>query len=286
MPGLAVSEFLSGIHSKEDLSGNDLHTHSCRSDGSLSPEKLIAHAERLGLKHVAITDHDVMPECLEARRTASGTVVFPGVELSCVDKQRRRKVHLLCYPESYSGDFLFRFCKDVTERRASRGVRMAAIAAEHNSLTTDIILHYAARPFPDEPVLYKMNIMSALWEHGMARAIYGADFAKLFGKDGLCREEVLREFDEYPDVRETLRSLKDEGVTAIMAHPRCYHSEDLLSELVREGLLSGIEVWHPSADFAEREWLRSLADEHRLLTTGGSDFHGYYSHYDARLGEN
>ena len=36
----------------------DLHTHSNKSDGSLSPSELVDHAKEVGLSAIALTDHD------------------------------------------------------------------------------------------------------------------------------------------------------------------------------------------------------------------------------------
>ncbi|MFN2166289.1 MAG: PHP domain-containing protein, partial [Anaerolineae bacterium] len=38
----------------------DLHCHTTASDGSLAPEKLVARAAGLGIKVLAITDHDTI----------------------------------------------------------------------------------------------------------------------------------------------------------------------------------------------------------------------------------
>ena len=38
----------------------DLHTHSVFSDGTLTPEELVALASHSGLKAIALTDHDTV----------------------------------------------------------------------------------------------------------------------------------------------------------------------------------------------------------------------------------
>ena len=48
----------------------DLHTHSTASDGSLSPAELIEKADCLGLKAIALTDHDVVDGLDEFQATA------------------------------------------------------------------------------------------------------------------------------------------------------------------------------------------------------------------------
>ena len=38
----------------------DLHSHTDQSDGTFTPAELVAEAMRIGLKALAITDHDTM----------------------------------------------------------------------------------------------------------------------------------------------------------------------------------------------------------------------------------
>ena len=40
----------------------DLHTHTTRSDGADTPQELICRAAEGGVKVLAITDHDIVPE--------------------------------------------------------------------------------------------------------------------------------------------------------------------------------------------------------------------------------
>ena len=86
----------------------DLHTHSTFSDGSDTPEELAAKAQRLGLRAIALTDHDTT---LSHERMAAATSEFdvelvPGVEVSLRDNEFPierggrtipRSVHVLAY---------------------------------------------------------------------------------------------------------------------------------------------------------------------------------------------
>ena len=62
----------------------DLHTHSICSDGSDKPEQIVERAASLGLRAVALTDHDTA-EGIEAFMKAGkekGILTIAGVELS------------------------------------------------------------------------------------------------------------------------------------------------------------------------------------------------------------
>ena len=75
----------------------DLHAHTSASDGALSPSALVNHAHDLGLRVLAVTDHDSVAGIPEALHAAAGTalILVPGVELSAV--WEGRDVHILGY---------------------------------------------------------------------------------------------------------------------------------------------------------------------------------------------
>ena len=67
----------------------DLHVHSNKSDGTLSPSELVAYAVEKGLTAFALTDHDTTEGLKEAMETAASFVkagkqieVIPGIEIS------------------------------------------------------------------------------------------------------------------------------------------------------------------------------------------------------------
>ena len=71
----------------------DLHCHTRLSDGSLPPEDLVRLGQRLKLDVIAITDHDTLAGCRQAKDLEKGRQirVIPGAEFSCVDEKRGRK---------------------------------------------------------------------------------------------------------------------------------------------------------------------------------------------------
>ncbi|MGE5602369.1 MAG: PHP domain-containing protein, partial [Nitrososphaerales archaeon] len=62
----------------------DLHTHTTASDGSFAPAQLVYRASRLGLKVMAVTDHDTVAGVREAQAAgaAAGVEVIAGVEIN------------------------------------------------------------------------------------------------------------------------------------------------------------------------------------------------------------
>ena len=93
----------------------DLHTHSSASDGTLSPEELIALAVSKNLKAIALTDHDTVDGIPRAKAAAAalGLELIPGMELSCI--YRETEIHILGFFADETSqilrDGLARFCQ-------------------------------------------------------------------------------------------------------------------------------------------------------------------------------
>ena len=58
----------------------DLHTHSCCSDGSLTPSELMELAYEKKLSAIALTDHDTVSGIKEAKKSAENLSItlIPG----------------------------------------------------------------------------------------------------------------------------------------------------------------------------------------------------------------
>src|SRR3954452_18773992 len=75
----------------------DLHSHTDQSDGTFTPEELVAEAKRVGLSALAITDHDTFSGYDMAVPFArnAGLELICGIELST--KFGGATVHMLAY---------------------------------------------------------------------------------------------------------------------------------------------------------------------------------------------
>ena len=104
---------------------SDLHTHTNFSDGSFSPEELLATAKNVGLKYLAITDHDTVDGLCHLYENglypAKGLNVIPGIELK-VDHDR--EIHIVGYNiDIYNGKLLDK----LNELTDARWVRFSEI---------------------------------------------------------------------------------------------------------------------------------------------------------------
>ena len=248
----------------------DLHCHSKISDGSMGIEEILSIAKRRGLSAIAITDHDAVAgatrACVIAERL--NIEVIHGVEMSAYDTKRQRKVHILGYMCD-SPDRLEGTCLQIRKSRRAAANAMISKVLRYYPIIPDTIARHAT----GSTSIYKQHIMHALMECGYADSIYGEVYDKLFAYQKGCAFAPV----EYPDVREIIDLIHSAGGLAVLAHPYVYDSIDLMEELTAEGLLDGIEVWHPSNDEDRISVLKSFAEAHTLLMTGGTDFHGLYS---------
>lgn len=262
----------------------DLHCHTTISDGSLGISDIIKQADRNDVRYLAITDHDSLASL--SRSAVLGkrynVTVIPAAEFSAFDTARGRKVHILCYmPEK--PDRLEGLCLRTSEGRMKLGKSIAMRVLEKYPITLESILRYSA----GSKAIYKCHIMHALMDYGYTTDLYGSVYDEIFDvKEGLCAAQVRQEADFYPDVRFVTTLIKASGGISVMAHPKVYDSFDLLEELAAEGAIDGAEVWHSSADDKFQDQVSELAKAHGLITTGGSDFHGFYNHYAIQIGSN
>ena len=248
----------------------DLHCHSKISDGSMGIEEILSMAKRRGVAAVSITDHDAVASatraCIVGKRL--GLEVIHGVEMSAFDFQRNRKVHILGYlcdnPDRLEG-----MCLRINNSRREAAKAMVAKVLRYYPIVPETIARHSA----GSTSIFKQHIMHALVEAGYADGIFGDVFHKLFSANGGCAYIPV----EYPDVRQVIETIHSAGGLAVLAHPYVYDSVELMHDLADEGLLDGVEVWHPSNDEERISVLKAFAQEHNILMTGGTDFHGIYT---------
>lgn len=256
----------------------DLHCHTRLSDGSMGIEELIVLAVKKGISTIAITDHDCLAGTVRGKIIGerNGIKVIPGVELSATDTKTGKNAHILAYMCD-SPDRIEGLCHKNAAIRKRAGQYMMLKAAQKYPVTPEFVLRCAA----GSTNLYKQHIMHALMEVGYTERIYGELYNTLFSPDS--SENILVN-PQFVPVEEVLESIHAAGGIAVLAHPALYDNFDLLERLIPLGL-DGVEVWHPTCSKENEDRLIAIAKENKLLTTGGSDFHGLYNHGIWSLGD-
>jgi hypothetical protein len=131
----------------------------------------------------------------------------------------------------------------------------------------------------DEESLGRPTIARALVAAGFARDVQDA-FNRIVGhgRPGYVRREALGPID-------ALAAICGAGGLPVLAHfASAPERPALLRDLIEAGL-GGIEVHHRSFDAATVERMRTVAAAHRLVPSGGTDFHGDEGSYAVAIGE-
>ena len=248
----------------------DLHNHSTCSDGSVPIHRLPLMAARVGLDTMAISDHDTLLSvqyCCD-HPMQDGVKLIPATELTGYDYERQHRVHLLTFWPDPECPELKAHCDIMRQRRNECTLQSAReIEALYPQFRTEQALEYAK----DRGVLFKSGIMQALHELGLCDGVYTELYHKLFGWNP--RGSVLHS-PEYLPVQEVLATAKASGAVVVFAHPTVYKSMPLVQELVKEGMIDGIEVEHPRNSPEDKAECAALCAQYGLIHTGGTDFHG------------
>ena len=140
----------------------DMHTHTVRSDGHLTPVQSIDRAVEMGLKVLVISDHDTtLPlMCdgvnLEEYAAAKGLELIRGTEISC--DTENEDVHLVGIFCDWDAPEFVRLEKEIRLSRMNGYRNMVEnLAAAGFQVSWEEVLEYAGRVDDPENV-YKKQI--------------------------------------------------------------------------------------------------------------------------------
>lgn len=240
----------------------DLHSHSTASDGTLPPDEVVAAAHNVGLRALALTDHDTTAGVPLAIATGEslGIRIVPGVELSANDSDR--EIHMLALHVTRLDLIESR----LESLRAGRKERAAKIVERLRELgmevTLEMVMEEAGAASVGRP-----HIARAMIRTGSVR-----DFREAFERYlGAGREAFIPK--ERLDAADAISIAHDAGGIAVWAHPGIDCRRERLEPLVAQGL-DGVEVRHPSHNNEDIKRLGALTEFFGLVPSGGSDWHG------------
>jgi predicted metal-dependent phosphoesterase TrpH len=241
----------------------DLHLHTFFSDGTYSPEELVAQAELQELQVLALTDHDTVEGCLataEACR-AAGIEFISGTELTA--EQDGHEIHILGYQIDLQNPKLLREIGKFQIVRQNRIREMVQRLNELNvPLQAEEVFALANCRAPGRP-----HVARALVQAGLVGSLDEA-FERFLKKN---RPAWVPKFKMSASVATEL--IHQSGGVAVMAHPGLNRSDEVIPIMV-EGGLDGIECFHTKHSAATAEHYLQIAERFHLLVTGGSDCHG------------
>jgi len=241
----------------------DLHLHSYFSDGTYSPEEVVAHGARFGLAALALTDHDSVEGCarMDAACAVADIEFIPGAELTA--EQAGNELHILGY---FLDTHNARLLAEIARFQAVRQNRIREMVARLNELNI---------PLEADAVFTLANCRSPGRPH-VARAMVNA---RLVGSLDEAFERFLKKGrpawvpKKKMSARQGIELIHEAGGLAVLAHPGLNRTDEVIPGLVEAGL-DGIECFHTKHSVTTSERYRAIADRFKLLITGGSDCHG------------
>ena len=247
----------------------DLHIHSTASDGSLSPEEIIETAKNTPLRAIAITDHDTLEGSVEALgyQKSYGVEVLPGVEISASFDPGT--MHILGYLVRPDDASLRQTLSVVQEGRAKRNLQIVKRLQDLGvDINHDEVLKASGGGQTGRP-----HVAQVLVDKGVVQSFDEA-FRKFLKKG---RPAYVERYRLMPV--ETIQAILRAGGVPVLAHPftlRAKTEGDLdriVADLKQAGL-KGVEVYYPGHGPELTALYERLAYRHKLLVTGGTDFHG------------
>ena len=228
-------------------SGEDWHLHTHLSDGFAHPHALVTRAGELGLRRIAITDHDCLDAVRDARVRARATQLeielITGIEIDC--RLEGQGIEILGYAFDPENEPLRARLRQIqADRRARLRFFAERLACEGAPVEIEQLLGGPARAY------LKVHLYRALAAGGRT---YAGGYPE-FSAD-------LRRFGDAPAVRtpsldEAVTLVRGAGGFALLAHPLYYRERIGLDRLVAAGRAAGClgaEFSYPY-DFGPRGW--------------------------------
>jgi predicted metal-dependent phosphoesterase TrpH len=242
----------------------DLHSHTTASDGTLSPRELVVAAARHGITVLAVTDHDSTDGLAEAMAEAAQhppLTIVPGLEINC--DVERAEVHVLGYFVTHDAPWFQDFLREQRAERVARIHRITARLAELG-MAIDPAEVFA---IVGEGSAGRPHVAQVMVKHGYVKSVREAfeKYLKAGGPASVPRRRLTPV--------EAVEVIRRANGVPVLAHPGLAERDELIPELVASGL-KGIEVYYAEHSAAQVTNYLDLCRRHRLIATGGSDYHG------------
>lgn len=264
----------------------DLQLHSSRSDGTDTPTALVEQAARLGIRVLAVTDHDSVLGVDEALAAGErlGVRVIPAIEYSITSERKRDllDINILGYGIRHNDPEVQSILQRVIDSRIEQKVRQVERLQSYGVVVPVDEVLALAEGVPGRP-----HIAQIALKHNPQRFQSTDDvFRQFLAGDAPNSVYVGRSFSL--GLEEAIDLTHRAGGIAVLAHPGIYQRVreiDAVLERMTAAGLDGLEVRYPYSRESRRslpiadaaaltEHFAQAARRHNLLVTGGSDYHG------------
>ena len=252
----------------------DLHTHTNLSDGKCTPEELILAARNVGIRVLAITDHNVCQKDLPRLRKRFPDMVLPeGCEISCREPGVDDEIHIVALDFDPAHPAMIRILQ---KNKIDRRPRIEAILRRLREECGIELGSYEQlkEENPGCEFVGRAHIAQKRVRLGYVPDTETA-YGKYIGAEGCV---FVKKDLPYISMKEAVEGILEAGGIPILAHPLYYRiSRERLEQLVEKfARLGGLamEVAYAFYDEEQMAYLASLAARYGLLHSAGSDFHG------------
>lgn len=257
----------------------DFHTHSTRSDGELTRDKLIESAIKCNISALAITDHNIGFDDLdEMQKKYSGIKLINGAEVSTsyklADTGELREIHIIALNFKNTD----RFTKLLYDNRFDSEEYVNEIIKSLNKVGIDADFSY--RDLKDklnQEFIGRMAIARELVERKLVGSIDEV-FDEYIGDFGNKRAYVKPYVSKYISMESAIHEIKKANGIAILCHPLSYQFTDeqlihLVSDFKHNGGIA-IESNYAIYNENQRNYVKELSRKFSLVESAASDFHG------------
>lgn len=247
----------------------DLHIHTTASDGTDSPAELIEKIRAAGINTFAISDHDSIEGVLQMPSLdTEGLRFIKAIEFSCYSKNGR--CHVLGYNyDQNNAEFkkAIDYGREIRKRKLEE--RLEYLNKEYSIEFSEAEIEMLR----NTKSVGKPHIARLLIKKGYAQSV-GEAIKTYINK---CPTKVKR-----LSAKQAIETINASGGIAVLAHPLGGEGEKpvpkdvfekRLDELISYGL-KGMECYYSRYDDEKIAFLKQHAQEHSLLISGGSDYHG------------
>lgn len=247
----------------------DLHCHTTSSDGTFTPHDVVKKAADLDIEYLAITDHDNVNGLDEASQAGEqyGVKIISGVEISV--EFSPGTMHVCGYFIDINNKVLNEKLEFVQKARRERNPK---IIRRLNKLGMDINLKEVQKVAGSGQV-GRPNIAKVLIQKGYVKDLKEA-FDKYLKKGASCYVNKKR-----LNLDTAIKTITEAGGIAVLAHPvqlNLNSDKEMLDlfKQVKEAGIIGIEAFSSHHNELENQKYWQMANDLKMLITGGSDFHG------------
>lgn len=255
----------------------DLHFHSYYSEGALSVDQLLKQAKKFGFNVLSLTDHNVIAGVPEILKKAPhyNIKAISGVEI--YTKYQNIGLHLLGYNFDHANKKILEVIHELqADNEKKIKISINNLKAEGFIIDEHRLFNSPSRNYGAVHILTEMekephNLEKIKRDLPTQHDDFFVKIEEYFG-DGKPGQFTISEIP----TDEAIKLIELAGGFSSLAHPGqqlSFKYDNIIVELKNHGLRA-IEVLSPYHNWHQIEHYQEIALNHKLLMTGGSDYHG------------